>query len=210
MQETRDKIRDAVPLELQGFVISAIVVVGIMVVMMLFFRLMRHRWHLEAEDGVAAETVSGKKIKTSNKERQKTRDAARAMGFMTDDVERDVPPAGGLLPDTGEMQRRICARYVLPEHVEHNAEWALLNRPWRLADGDVGAGWQLEWRKGEKSDALMALIKTVTHDNRWKNRFLEIELARNTLAFYWDEFGGRREVENLKSYQDSLKKVAAA
>jgi len=210
IRETTDKVRDVVPPELQGFIIAAIVVVGIMAVMTLFFWLMRHRLQpAEITEG-AAEHPAGKKALPSKKERQKTRDAARAMGFIVDDVERDVPVELDSAAHREELQRRTCARYVFPEHVELNEEWALLRRPWRMADDQVGNGWQLERRKDAGlSEAALKLIQTLTREDRWQSRFLEIELARNTLTFYWDEFGGKREVQNLKAYQDSLKKVSA-
>lgn len=208
IRETADSVRDAVPPELQGFIIAAIVVVGLMAVMTLFFWLMRHRLHPAEITEASTDAAAGKKRRTSKKEQQKTREAARALGFMADDVEREAPADLDFMPQTQELQRRTCARYVLPEHVEINAEWALLRRPWMAGNDLVGKGWHLDWRKGTPMDAAsFKLIETVTHDSRWKNRFLEIELARNTLTFYWDEFGGKREVQNLKSYQDSLQKV---
>jgi hypothetical protein len=35
-----------------------------------------------------------------------------------------------------------------------------------------------------------------------------MEMARNTLTLYWDEFGGKTQVENLRSFQEKLKKVS--
>jgi hypothetical protein len=208
IQQTTDTIRDAVPLELQGFVISAIIVIGIMIVMTLFFWLMRNRLHPAEVTEAAVQKPQNKQIKTGNKEQQKTRQAAVDMGFMADDVERDAPVDMTFLQDAEHMQRRSCARYVYPEHVERNAEWSLLRRPWMGGSGDVGKGWQLDWRKGERDAATMTLIRDVTHDDRWKNRFLEMEMARNTLTLYWDEFGGKAQVENLRSFQEKLKTVS--
>jgi len=208
LSETADKVRDAVPPELAGFIIATIVVVGLMAALTLFFRLMRYKW--EPADGAEEAGSAPGKIRTSKKERQKTREAARALGFIVDDVDRDAPVELEAVSAAEELQRRTCARYVFPEHVELNEEWTLLRRPWRMADDQVGAGWQLERRKNTPlSEETLKLIQTLTRERRWEGRFLEIELSRNTLTFYWDEFGGAREVRNLKSYQDRLKKGSA-
>ena len=199
IEQAADKVRDALPPELQGFVIAAIVVLGIVIVMTVFFRLTRKT------PGADSGRLKSKQIKTSKKAKAKTREAAQAMGFMADDVMRDIPADLTFMPRTQEMRHRLCARYVYPEHVERNADWVLLKRPWAAESGDVGTGWQLVWHRGAPDDETMAMIKSVTHDPRWQNRFLEMELSRNTLTFYWDEFGGKAEVQNLKSYLDSIK-----
>lgn len=204
-QQTADKLREALPPELQGFVIAAIVVLGIVIVMTVFFRLMRPGRQSATHAPADAEKPKSKQIKTSRKNKIKTREAAQAMGFMADDIMRDIPVDLTFMPRTQEMQPRSCARYVFPEHVERHAEWTLLKRPWAAESDNVGKGWQLAWHHGVQDAETMAMIKNVTHDARWKNRFLEIELSRNTLVFYWDEFGGRAEVQNLKSYLDSIK-----
>jgi hypothetical protein len=210
IQQTADNVREALPLELQGFVIAAIVVVGIVIVMTVFFKLMGKRLHMPETAPSGDVKPKSKQLKTSAKIKRKTREIAQAMGFMADDVSRDVPVDLTFMPRTQEVKPRTCARYVYPEHVERNAEWTLLKRPWAEENGDVGKGWQLDWRRGDRDAETMAMIKTVTHDARWKNRFLEMELARNTLIFYWDEFGGKAEVQNLLSCQQQLKPVASA
>lgn len=205
IQQNADKLHEALPPELQGFVIAAIVVLGIVIVMSFFFWLMRGRLNLAQGAETAAAKPKSKQLKTSRKAQHKTREAAQALGFMADDVMREVPVDLTFMPRTQDMQSRLCARYVYPEHVERHAEWVLQKRPWAAEKGDVGKGWQLDWRRGEQDAQTMAVIKAVTHDARWQNRFLEIELSRNTLTFYWDEFGGRATVLHLKSYFDQLK-----
>lgn len=209
-----DKMKDAIPPELQGFVIAAIVVVAIMAGMTLLFWLMRHRLTFDQTVETPTQQASGKAPKTrapktSAKEKQKTRDAAWAMGFMADDVEREAPIdiTDAKKPETG---RRHCARYTYPEHVESNAEWALLRRPAASATVETAQGWQLVWHKGEHEPYMLAMIKSVTEDRQWKDRFFEMELARNSLTFYWDEFGGPPQVQKLKAYLDQIKHKGGA
>ena len=205
-----DQVKDAIPLELQGFVIAAIVVVAIMAGMTLLFWLMRHRLSSDQTVESDSQTQNSKAAKTSAKEKQKTRDAAWAMGFMADDVEREAPADMGNAKEATQISRHVCARYTYPEHVESAAEWVLLRRPDAPATATAAQGWRLEWRKGEQDPAMLAMIKSVTEDRQWKNRFFEMELARNSLTFYWDEFGGKSQVQKLKSYLDQIKHKGAA
>lgn len=200
-----DKMKEALPLELQGFVLAAIVVVAIMAGMTLLFWLMRHRLSSDQTVEGDPQAQSSKAAKASPKEKQKTRDAAWAMGFMADDVEREAPVDITDPQKTEKTNRHMCARYTYPEHVESNAEWVLLRRPAAPATAEVADGWQLDWRKGEREASVLAMIKSVTEDKQWKNRFFEMELARNALTFYWDEFGGKSQVQKLKDYLDQIK-----
>jgi hypothetical protein len=183
-----------VPLEIWGFLISAIVVVILMVVVGMVLYLQRRK---ETEGTPDTARVP----KTSPKDKAKTREAARATGFIADDVERALPDIS--LDTPGPLQRQYCARYTYPEHIASNAEWALLQRPGHVS-GTVAAGWQLLWQRGAEDAGVIEILAKISADTRWKKRHFEMELSRNALTFYWDEYGGKPLVDVLKSYFDQL------
>lgn len=192
--KTIENMKAHVPLEIWGFLISAVVVVILMVTVGMILYLQRRK-----ETEGTSETKHPQK--TSLKDKTKTREAARAKGFIADDVERALPDVSVDTPSA--LQRQSCARYIYPEHIASNAEWSLLQRPGH-ASGAVSAGWQLVWHKGAEDAGVKEILAKISADTRWKKRHFEMELSRNALTFYWDEYGGKPLVDVLKSYFDQL------
>ena len=192
--KTIENVKAHVPLEIWGFLISAVVVVILMVTVGMILYLQRRK---ETESATDTKLIP----KTSAKEKAKTREAARAKGFIADDVERELPDISVDTPSP--LQRQYCARYTYPEHIASHAEWSLLQRPGH-ASGMVSEGWQLVWHRGAEDAGVKEILAKISADARWKKRHFEMELSRNALTFYWDEYGGKPLVDVLKSYFDQL------
>lgn len=190
--KTIENMKAHVPLEIWGFLISAVVVVILMVTVGMILYLQRRK---ETEGTTAVPRIP----KTSPKDKIKTREAARAQGFMADDVERLLPDLSVDAP--GPLQRQYCARYVYPEHIPSNAEWSLWQRPGHVS-ATMPVGWQLQWHRGPEDAGVQVFLAKIAADPRWKKRHFEMELSRNSLTIYWDEYGGKPLVDVLKSYDD--------
>ena len=214
------KLGEKLPLELIGFVLAA----GVLIVFIVLAIFLKRYQHPEAPtDSNSAPinddtTLLGKmRAKAANKplkpakilkEKNKTREVAMAAGFIVDDVERDLPllekdkDAAAL----GVMERVVCGRYYYPEHVSGNAEWKLLRRPTQTTPAAplLADGWQLVVGKGVLSAAALGGINKLISDSHWKKHPLEIEVTRNSINFFWDEVGGKDQIENFKTLVEKL------
>lgn len=214
------KLGEQLPFELIGFVLAAGVLI-VFIVLAIFLK----RYHMPdaPTESVSAPlnddtTLLGKmRAKAANKplkpakiirEKGKTREVAMAAGFIVDDVERDLPI---LEKDkdavaAGVMERMVCGRYYYPEHVSGNAEWKLLRRPAQTTAAAplLTEGWQLQVTKGELSVAALGGINQLIGGSHWKKHPLEIEVARNSINFFWDEVGGKDQIENFKTLVEKL------
>lgn len=142
------------------------------------------------------------------KKKNKTREVAMASGFIVDDVERDLPvlDKDDDAVAAGVMERTVCGRYYYPEHVTGNAEWKLLRRPAQTTPALplLFEGWRLEVTRGELSQAALGGINKLIADSHWKKHPLEIEVQRNAIHFFWDEIGGKDQIEKFKTLVENL------
>lgn len=214
------KLSEKLPIELIGFVLAA----GVLIVFIVLAIFLKRYQHPEAPtESVGAPinddtTLLGKmRAKAANKplkpakvikEKNKTREVAMAAGFIVDDVERDLPILGKDkdAAAVGMMERVVCGRYYYPEHVTGNAEWKLLRRPAQTTPATplLAEGWQLVVTKGELSAAALGGINKLITDAHWKKHPLEIEVLRSSINFYWDEVGGKDQIENFKTLVEKL------
>jgi len=176
------------PLELRGFVIAAILVVG----GALIFRTLR------AINAPLRVPGKNRSRTASPKEKAAARDAALAAGFMVDDVARDMPEKGGSF-----LKQGTCGRYQWPERAQSNADVELLCRPDEQNTG-FPTGRRLRVNDGVPSAQLVQYF----HDIAGRvPGFLEIEIADHTLYFYWDEIGGSKTVAQLKTFAEKLRDI---
>lgn len=193
-------LRQFMPEEMIGVVATGTTVLVIIAILMLVLS-MKNRDRTDE----TTEAATGKPLKPSKllKERLKTREAARAAGFIIDDVERDIPVADNDNP--GLTKKDYSARYYYPEHIDSPAEWSLLRRFGRKSP-DVGTdGWQLDIMKPPLPEGMHTVIREIAASSRWAGRVLEIDVRRNSVFFCWDEIGGKEAVGVLKSYFDKIK-----
>ncbi|MDP2207030.1 MAG: hypothetical protein Q8K65_12080 [Alphaproteobacteria bacterium] len=216
-----EALREKLPLELIGFVLAAVVLIGFVV---LAFFLKRFQHPQPPTEAVSAPmnddtTLVGKlKARSENKplkpakalkEKLKTREVAMALGFIADEVERDMPVLGKdreIESKSGVLERVFCARYYFPEHVSGSNEWKLLRRPAQITPAPLllTEGWILQIEKGELSHLAIGAINQLIADKHWQNHALEIEVARSAVHFYWDEIGGKDKVEIFKTLVEKL------
>lgn len=214
------KLGEKLPFELIGFVLAA----GVLIVFIVLAIFLKRYQHPDAPtESVSAPlnddtTLLGKmRAKAANKplkpakiikEKGKTREVAMAAGFIVDDVERDLPVLEKEkdAAAAGVMERTVCGRYYYPEHVAGNAEWKLLRRPAQTTPAAplLTEGWQLSLTKGALSVAALGGINQLIADKHWKKHPLEIEVTRNAINFYWDEVGGKDQIENFKTLVEKL------
>ncbi len=216
-----EALREKLPIELIGFVLAAVVLIGFVV--LAFF--LKHFQHpqppTEAFDAPMNDdtTLVGKlRAKAENKplkpakmlkERLKTREAAMALGFIADEVERDMPVLGKdkeIESRSGVLERVACGRYYFPEHISGGMEWKLLRRPSQVTPAPMllTEGWILQIEKGELSHLAIGAINHLIADKHWQKHALEIEVSRSAIHFYWDEIGGKDKVEMFRTLVEKL------
>jgi len=214
-------LQEKLPLELIGFVLAAVVLIGFVVLMFFLKRFQHPQPPTEAINApINDDTTLVGRLKAKNeskplkpakalKEKLKTREVAMAMGFIADEVERDLPVLDKdkeIESKSGVLERVVCARYYFPEHVSSSAEWKLLRRPAQLTPAPLllTEGWILQIEKGELSHLAVGAINHLIADKHWQKHALEIEVARSAVHFYWDEIGGKDKVEMLKTLVEKL------
>lgn len=216
-----EHLRGKLPIELIGFVLAAVVLI---VFVLLAFFLKRFQPPQPPTESTSApmdddttlvgklrQRAENKPMKPAKiaKEKQKTRETAMSLGFIADDVERDMPAlerAKESEAKSGMLERVVCGRYYFPEHITGGAEWKLLRRPVQTSPAPLllTPGWVLQIDKGELSHLAIGAINLLIADKHWQKHVLEIEVARNSINFYWDEVGGKDKVELLRTLVEKL------
>lgn len=212
-----DSMREQMPVEAIGFVIAAVFVIVIFLGLAFFLR----RYHTpeppreassaQMSDDTVLRKSGDKPLKPAKllKEKMKTREAAMVAGFIADEVERDLPDLSKSNEDVaaaGVLERVTCGRYYYPEHISGGAEWRLLRRPAQQYPAPLllTPGWVLQLEKGELSHLAVGAINHLIADTHWQRHPLEIEVARSSINFYWDEIGGKDKVEAFKTLVEKL------
>jgi hypothetical protein len=216
-----EALREKLPIELIGFVLAAVVLIVFVVLAFFLQRFRPPRPPTEATDAPMNDdtTLVGKlRAKAENqplkpakmlKEKLKTREAAMALGFIADEVERDMPVLGKDKESesrAGVLERVACGRYYFPEHISGGMEWKLLRRPSQVTPAPMllTEGWILQIEKGELSHLAIGAINHLIADKHWLKHALEIEVSRSSINFYWDEIGGKDKVEMFRTLVEKL------
>lgn len=216
-------LRDKLPIEAIGFVLGAGVL--ILFIMLAFF--LRRYQHIEppreainapiTDDTTFTGRMRARAAKVATmpgkilKDKLKTRETAMVMGFIVDEVERDLPSMEKdkdkeAEAKAGLLERMPCGRYYFPEHVTGGAEWKLLRRPSQTMPAPLllTPGWILQMEKGELPHLAIGAINHLIADKHWQKHVVEIEVKRNSIHFYWDEFGGKEKLEAFKTLVEKL------
>lgn len=216
-----EALREKLPIELIGFVLAAVVLIGFVVLMFFLKRFQHPEPPTEAIDapinddttlvGKLRARAENKPLKPAKllKEKLKTRETAMALGFIADEVERDMPVLDKdkqIESMSGVLERVPCGRYYFPEHISGGAEWKLLRRPSQVTPSPLllTPGWILQIEKGELSHLAIGAINHLIADKHWQKHALEIEVSRSAIHFYWDEVGGKEKVEVLRHLVEKL------
>lgn len=214
-------LREKLPIEAIGFVLGA----GVLILFIVLAIFLRRYQHMEppteainapiTDDTTFVGRMRARAAKAALrpakilKDRMKTRDSAMAMGFIVDEIERDLPSMEKdkeAEAKAGILERMPCGRYYFPEHITGGAEWKLLRRPAQVTPAPLllTPGWVLQMDKGELSHLAVGAINHLIADKHWQKHVVEIEVKRNSIHFFWDEAGGKDMLDTFKTLVEKL------
>jgi len=132
---------------------------------------------------------------TSKKE---VRAFAQEKGFIVTDVERLLPTITGGTPQVDSLEKDTCARYAIQRGQSAGTEWSLLMR-------DASYGAQLPngfLAEGNVTPKLLEKLKPLTEE--FCEGYFEFEGVKGQVAVFWDEGGGKDDVDRLYDVLQSL------
>lgn len=214
-------LREKLPIELIGFVLGAGVLILFIVLSIFLRRYQQPEAPTEAinapitDDTTFTGRMRARAAKAALrpakifKDKLKTRERAMAMGFIVDEIERELPSMEKdkeAEAKAGLLERMPCGRYYFPEHITGGAAWKLLRRPAQATPAPLllTPGWVLQMDKGELPHLAVGAINHLIADKHWQKHVVEIEVKRNSIHFFWDEAGGKDMLEAFKTLVEKL------
>jgi len=130
------------------------------------------------------------------------RSAAEKAGLAARDVRREVAVSRDRAR-TWQVEDVSCVEYSLPMPLVSESTWRLLMRPGEKHDG-LEPGWRLEIGAEPLPHEVRDTLQVIMSDGLLEGEFFEFEGRRDSVAVFWDEWGGPAMTDHLAAYLKTL------